>query len=327
MIATERSMPHAVSSSTLADVLERVLDKGVVIAGDIKVKLVDIELLTIQIRLLIASVDKAREIGMDWWLLNPDFTSKPAVAAPVAGAAPDERAAAAASRGAGWRPGPSKQRIPPHARERVADGHTTPRGGRSPAFPRRALLLLRAEPRIEVVGQAASGREAVELACELRPDVIHGHRPPGPERHRGRANLRRVPARPDRLRHRLRDAPYVARAVEAGAAGYVLKDSPSTRSSRRSSSRPRRDLSHPTWRRLMEVCRNPEYGHGPAELGGLRRGNAKSCNWWPRARPPSRSPRTLHVSAKTVETHRQMVMDKLGLHSVAGLTKFAIRPA
>ncbi len=76
MIAEQRSMPHAVASSTLADVLERVLDKGVVIAGDIKVKLVDIELLTIQIRLIIASVDKAKEIGMDWWLFNPEFNSK-----------------------------------------------------------------------------------------------------------------------------------------------------------------------------------------------------------------------------------------------------------
>ena len=64
-------MMHAVASSTPADVLERVPDKGVVIAGDIKVKLVDIELLTIQIRLIIASADKAKEIGMDWWLFWP----------------------------------------------------------------------------------------------------------------------------------------------------------------------------------------------------------------------------------------------------------------
>ena len=56
--------------------LERILDKGLVIAGDIKIKLVDIELLTIQIRLLIASVDKAREMGLDWWMLNPDFCSR-----------------------------------------------------------------------------------------------------------------------------------------------------------------------------------------------------------------------------------------------------------
>ena len=69
-------MPHAVQSATLADVLERVLDKGVVIAGDIRVKLVDIELLTIQIRLLIASVDKAKEMGIDWWEHNSYLASK-----------------------------------------------------------------------------------------------------------------------------------------------------------------------------------------------------------------------------------------------------------
>jgi hypothetical protein len=70
------AMTHAVQSSTLADVLERVLDKGVVIAGDIKIKLVDIELLTIQIRLLIASVDKAKEMGIDWWTWNPALCSQ-----------------------------------------------------------------------------------------------------------------------------------------------------------------------------------------------------------------------------------------------------------
>ena len=94
------------------------LDKGVVIAGDIKVKLVDIELLTIQIRLLIASVDKAREIGMDWWALNPDFTSKPALAAPMAAPAPDERAARR-HRVERLEARPSRRRVPPPARERV----------------------------------------------------------------------------------------------------------------------------------------------------------------------------------------------------------------
>jgi hypothetical protein len=72
-----RTAAHSVHSATLADVLERVLDKGLVIAGDIKIKLVDIELLTIQIRLVIASVDKAREMGMDWWTNNNDF--RPAI--------------------------------------------------------------------------------------------------------------------------------------------------------------------------------------------------------------------------------------------------------
>jgi hypothetical protein len=62
-----RPMEHRQESTNLADILERVLDKGIVIAGDIRVNLLDIELLTIKIRLLIASVDKAREMGIDWW--------------------------------------------------------------------------------------------------------------------------------------------------------------------------------------------------------------------------------------------------------------------
>lgn len=65
-----KNITHATDSSTLADVLERILDKGLVIAGDVKIKLVDIELLTIQIRLLICSVDKAKEMGIDWWTTN-----------------------------------------------------------------------------------------------------------------------------------------------------------------------------------------------------------------------------------------------------------------
>ncbi len=70
------AVTHAMQSSTLSDVLERVLDKGIVIAGDIKIKLVDIELLSIQLRLVVCSVDKAREMGMDWWVNNPVFTSR-----------------------------------------------------------------------------------------------------------------------------------------------------------------------------------------------------------------------------------------------------------
>jgi hypothetical protein len=53
--------------ATLADILERVLDKGIVIAGDIQINLLDIELLTIKLRLLVASVDKAKEMGVNWW--------------------------------------------------------------------------------------------------------------------------------------------------------------------------------------------------------------------------------------------------------------------
>ena len=61
--------------ANLADILERVLDKGIIIAGDIRVELLEIELLTIRIRLLVASVDKAREMGIDWWEHDPLLSS------------------------------------------------------------------------------------------------------------------------------------------------------------------------------------------------------------------------------------------------------------
>jgi len=69
---------HAMEATSLADLLERLLDKGIVIAGDIRIKLVDIELLTINIRLLVASVDKAREMGIDWWEHSPFLKSRAA---------------------------------------------------------------------------------------------------------------------------------------------------------------------------------------------------------------------------------------------------------
>ncbi|HEX6713275.1 MAG TPA: gas vesicle protein [Thermoleophilaceae bacterium] len=61
--------------SDLADILERVLDKGIVIAGDIQINLLDIELLTIKLRLLVASVDRAREMGINWWETDPSLSS------------------------------------------------------------------------------------------------------------------------------------------------------------------------------------------------------------------------------------------------------------
>jgi len=61
---------------SLADVLERVLDKGIVIAGDVVVNVLDIELLTLKLRLFISSADTAREMGMDWWTSDPFFNSQ-----------------------------------------------------------------------------------------------------------------------------------------------------------------------------------------------------------------------------------------------------------
>jgi len=69
-------MEHSVQASGLADIIERVLDKGVVIAGDVTVSLVGVELLNIRLRLLIASVDKAMEMGINWWENDPYLTTR-----------------------------------------------------------------------------------------------------------------------------------------------------------------------------------------------------------------------------------------------------------
>jgi hypothetical protein len=70
--------PAINAETSLADVLERVLDKGMIIAGDISISLVDVELLTIKVRLLLASVDRATEMGIDWWRHDPFLTSQAA---------------------------------------------------------------------------------------------------------------------------------------------------------------------------------------------------------------------------------------------------------
>jgi len=78
-------MPELVSPSRthgLVDILDRVLDKGLVIAGDIKINLANVELLTIQIRLLVCSIDKAEQIGLNWWRSDPRLSMTAAAAAP-----------------------------------------------------------------------------------------------------------------------------------------------------------------------------------------------------------------------------------------------------
>ncbi len=69
-------MTQATEATNLADILERVLDKGIVIAGDIRIQIADIDLINIKIRLLVASVDKAMEMGINWWQQDSYLSSK-----------------------------------------------------------------------------------------------------------------------------------------------------------------------------------------------------------------------------------------------------------
>ena len=73
--AHSRAPGSGSAPANLADILERVLDKGIVIAGDIQINLLDIELLTIKLRLLISSVDRAREMGINWWESDPSLST------------------------------------------------------------------------------------------------------------------------------------------------------------------------------------------------------------------------------------------------------------
>lgn len=68
-------VPTVSGTTNLIDILDRVLDKGLVIAGDIRVSLANVELLTIRIRLLVCSVDKAEQIGLNWWKFDPNLTN------------------------------------------------------------------------------------------------------------------------------------------------------------------------------------------------------------------------------------------------------------
>ena|SRR5579872_6607740 len=68
-------VPTVSGTTNLIDILDRVLDKGLVIAGDIRVSLANVELLTIRIRLLVCSVDKAEQIGLNWWKYDPHLTA------------------------------------------------------------------------------------------------------------------------------------------------------------------------------------------------------------------------------------------------------------
>ncbi len=87
-------VPTVSGTTNLVDILDRVLDKGLVIAGDIRVSLANVELLTVRIRLLICSVDKAEQIGLNWWKYDPNLTQLPSGAVSTPGLPPGADSAA-----------------------------------------------------------------------------------------------------------------------------------------------------------------------------------------------------------------------------------------
>ena len=87
-------VPTVSGTTNLVDILDRVLDKGLVIAGDVRISLANVELLTIRIRLLVCSVDKAEQIGLNWWKYDPHLT----LPGPAAPSLPQGRRAAGRGR-------------------------------------------------------------------------------------------------------------------------------------------------------------------------------------------------------------------------------------
>lgn len=85
-------VPTVSGTTNLIDILDRVLDKGLVVAGDIRVSLANVELLTIRIRLLVCSVDKAEQIGLNWWKYDPNLTMQAAPPQSRMGLPPGSRA-------------------------------------------------------------------------------------------------------------------------------------------------------------------------------------------------------------------------------------------
>ncbi len=109
-------VPTVSGTANLLDILDRVLDKGLVIAGDVRISLANVELLTIRIRLLVCSVDKAEEIGLNWWKFDPNLTHPAGLPAaqrtrlPRAGPGAELRAPAAPAKAAAKTSGKSKNR-------------------------------------------------------------------------------------------------------------------------------------------------------------------------------------------------------------------------
>ncbi len=91
-------VPTTSGTANLLDILDRVLDKGLVIAGDVRISLANVELLTIRIRLLVCSVDKAEQIGLNWWKFDPNLSQPAKVSQPALGFENDTRLISAPAR-------------------------------------------------------------------------------------------------------------------------------------------------------------------------------------------------------------------------------------
>jgi DNA-binding NarL/FixJ family response regulator len=211
---------------------------------------------------------------------------------------------------------------PEKIRVLLADDHTVVRQGL------RALLAV--EPDIIVVGEAETGREAVRLAGSLRPDIVVMDiaMPVLNGLEATRQIIRAVPGARVLVLSSYNDDEYVHDLTDAGAVGYLLKQTAAADLIKavREASNGRVYFSPCVSRRLLERCRTAFLNGAPVRKRGtaLTSRETEVLQLIAEGRPNKQIAAELGISIKTVEKHRQQVMNKLDIHDIAGLTRYAI---
>jgi DNA-binding NarL/FixJ family response regulator len=211
---------------------------------------------------------------------------------------------------------------PKKARVLLVEDHTLVRAG--------IRSLLEASPEIMVVGEAGSGRQAVAMCDELQPDLVLMD--VAMEELNGVEAARQIHDQHPDIKVLMvsvyRDRQYVCEAIKAGASGYVLKDAAVSELllAIRTVLTGRRYLSPPLADLVMDdFIRTTQGEQITTELDKLTSREREILQLLAEGRSSAQVGSTLHLSARTVDTHRYRIMQKLDIHSIVGLTKFAIR--
>lgn len=204
----------------------------------------------------------------------------------------------------------------------LADDHTVVRQG--------LRLLLEAEEDIKVVGEAENGRQAVQLAKKLQPNVVvlDVAIPLLNGLEATRQITRDVPSSKVLILSSYSDDEYVQQLTEEGAAGYLLKQTAANDLIKaiREAQKGNAYFSPSISKRLLDQCRQILAGRGPLKkrATNLTSREAEVLQLIAEGHANKQIASELNISIKTVEKHRQQVMNKLGIHDVAGLTRHAI---
>jgi len=204
----------------------------------------------------------------------------------------------------------------------LADDHTIVRQG--------LKLLLEAQPDMEVIGEAANGRQAMQMALKLEPDVVVMDiaMPSLNGLEATRQIIRALPSAKVLILSSYNDDEYVSQLTEAGAAGYLLKQTAATDLIRgiREIRKGKAFFSPAVSKRLLEYYRETivKGTRAPRTRTFLTSRETEVLQLIAEGEGNKQIAAELGISIKTVEKHRQQVMNKLNIHEVAGLTRYAI---